>query len=213
MMRTFILLLAGTLWLSIHVYGQEKPPETTKKASKEFKDYKWDASIGLIGWVGSFGNLMIRYAPKSKGAYRFSLENYDSSSGKDYYYADSAGNAVPYRLMDNFNAAATLGYEFRRNSGKHQLFYGADFQFSYHKSHDQRYDPFPNQTYGFGLNPFAGIKYRIINRLSISAETALIFKYNIEQTLHADKETTRSRTRYFNTYFNAVRIINVTYHL
>jgi len=213
MKRTFILLLAGLIWLNYQAQGQEKPPEKTKTPVKEFKDYKWDASIGVNNWGLGYSNLMLRYAPKLKGAYRFSIENHNSSVGKDHYYADSSGNAVAHRIMKNFQAVTSLGYEFRRNKGRHQIFYGTDLQFSFRTSDDRMRDFYPNRAFAFGIHPFVGIKYRILNRLSVSGETTLLFDYNIEQAFGSSKHVKTSNRSYFSTYYNAIQIINVTYHL
>ncbi|MCF2500896.1 hypothetical protein [Dyadobacter chenhuakuii] len=215
MMRAFILLLAGTLWLSIHVYGQEKPPETTKKASKEFKDYKWDVNIGLHGWVGAFSNLMIRYSPKQKGAFRFSLENHDSRKTKDWFLTDTLGNPIdrPVVKDESFNVVAIVGYEFRRNSGKQQIFYGVDLQPSINNYTDHKQTSYPLRIYGLGLNPFIGLKYRILNRLSVSAETSFSVKLEASRAHDLNDNFVRWKSKNIYTSFNPLKVINISYHL
>jgi hypothetical protein len=215
MCRTFILLLAGMLWLSLHVHGQEKPPEKVKQTNKDFKDYKWDVSIGLHGWVGAYSNLMIRYSPKSKGAFRFSLENHDSRITKDWFLTDTLGNSInrPVVKDKSFNVVAIVGYEFRRNSGKQQIFYGVDLQPSINNYTDHKQTSYPLRIYGLGLNPFIGIKYRILNRLSISAETSFSVKFEASRAHDLNDKFIRWKSKNIYTSFNPLRVINISYHL
>ncbi|MCF2486895.1 hypothetical protein [Dyadobacter sp. CY347] len=215
MIRTFILLLAGTLWLSLHVYGQEKPPEITKKASKEFKDFKWDASIDMYYIFYGYSTVLLRYAPKSKGAYRLSIGHHTAGVQEDYTFVDSAQKPLEDPAISasnrNYNVVAKVGYEFRKNAGQHQLFYGLDVNIAYDNLKQREPIYHPERRLSGGLYPFVGLKYRILDRLSISAETTIAFNYTNWRTYTEDGYLAHSN-KHFGTHFNPLSALNVSYH-
>ncbi|MCF0050118.1 hypothetical protein LXM25_08630 [Dyadobacter sp. LJ53] len=215
MTRTFILLLAGMLWLNYQVLGQEKPPEKAKQTSKEFKDYKWDASLDMYYIFYGYSTVMIRYAPKLKGAYRLSIGHHTAGFDNDLKYVDSLDdplNDPALRVSSrNYKVVAKVGYEFRKNAGKHQLIYGLDVNIAYDDLKQQNPIYHPERRFAGGLYPFVGLKYRILNRLSISAETTISIHYTKSQSFNEDGSLTYAR-RYFGSDFNPLSALNVSYH-
>lgn len=216
MIRTFILLLAGSLWLSYGVQGQDqkKPPETAK-SSKVPIDYKWDASVDMYHIFWGYGIIMLRYAPNKNGAYRFVINNINIGKRKDQQYSDSLGNLNNEPLTiykrKSYDLSVQAGYEFHRTSVRHQIFYGLDMDF-YGNFFDE--DPasiVQSRIYNFGIIPFAGLKYRIIDRLSVSAELSCSLRYNLVTGFNEHKIKVH-KGQSWDFSFNSLRVINLSYH-
>ncbi len=216
MIRTFILLLAGSLWLSYDVQGQDqkKPPETAK-SSKVPIDYKWDASVDMYHLFRGHSNVMIRYAPRKKGAYRLGIADHLFGRGKDVFYRDSTGvihdTVKMVHKMRYYYVVAKVGYEFRKKAGKHQLFYGTDIKFTFHRDRSEPPAFDHPKTFECGLYPFVGFNYRISDRLSVSSEMAVSLSYKRYWSYDPDnRPLTASQS--LNSLFDPLSAINITYH-
>lgn len=216
MIRTFMLLLAGILWLSNTVRAQEQQkPHERAKSSKSLTDYKWDASLDMYHIFWGYGSVMLRYAPNESGAYRFVINNISVGKRKDQQYTDSLGNPdndpLTIYKKESYNVSLQAGYEFRRTSGRHQIFYGFDMDFYGNFFDEHPASIMQSRIYNFGLIPFAGLKYRIADRLSLSAELGCSLRYNLVKGLSEHKIKVH-KGQSWDFSFHSLRLINLSYH-
>jgi len=217
MIRAFFLLLVGTFWFinTVHAQDQQKPPEKAK-SMKSLNDYRWDISLDIYNLFRGYRNVMLRYAPKKNGAYRLSIDHHFTGYADEASYRDSitgiVGNKshVVYKVW-NYYVIAQLGYEFRKNLGRHQLFYGTDIGVDFHYLKAEAPYLYTSRRLDGGLYPFAGLKYRITDRLSISAETSISLIYHGARDYGRDSHPIMTSQR-FSSYFNPLSAINVSYH-
>jgi hypothetical protein len=179
------------------------------------KPCKWDVSLDLyqLFYSGS-GNVMIRYSPTPKGAFRLSIGNSSIGNRKNLQYLDSTGARLndPYVLLKTKGSNLSLrsGYEFHKNSGRHQLYYGLDAVFIY--TYFGNFDPvLPASIHNFGLTPFIGVKYQILNRLSLSAELSCSLSYRVLKGFN-DEHRVVSKDKSYYANFEPLRFINISYH-
>ncbi|TLU99084.1 hypothetical protein [Dyadobacter luticola] len=218
-MQKLSAFLLAAMYFSVNAaFAQqpiEKPPEKTKFNNKDLTAFKWDASLNVYQLFRSgSGTLMLRYAPHKNGAYRLSLGLLNSGTNKYQVYQDSLGSPStdPYVFRKIGRALEIqLGYERQKNVGRHQLFFGMDAQAYYSYDHSQPSMILPIRMYVLSAIPFVGIKYRILNRLSVSAETGASFSVRLYRNLDFDKNIIAKQTGYFLS-FESLRVINLSYH-
>ncbi|WP_439580929.1 hypothetical protein [Dyadobacter bucti] len=217
MIRAFHLMLIGIFWLmnTVCAQDQQKPPEKVKLI-KSINDYKWDVSLDIYSLFRGYRNVLLRYAPEEKGAYRLSIDHHFMGYADEASYRDSTTGVISnksqvvYKVW-NYYVIAQLGYEFRKNLGRHQLFYGADIGADFHYLKAEAPYSYTSRRLDCGISPFAGLKYRITDRLSISAETGISVNY------HRARDDERHphpiiTSRRFSSYFDPLSAINISYH-
>jgi hypothetical protein len=214
--KIVITILVFLVFCFGSVFGQATSHSTESKKEPNRSEYKNELNLDLYSLLRSgTTTVMFRYAPHSHGAYRFALGNSSASHRNAYVYSDSSGklNSIPMKTLDSKAVAANarVGYELRKNSGKHQLYYGLDFEFNYYSFYVKPHDILPYRNYGYSLVPFVGVKYRLLGRLSLSVEMNGSVSYRILKirTLTGDPA---AKDTYFDFAFDPLRAINVSYH-
>lgn len=142
--------------------------------------YNWDASLNLfelrdIGEQGISAQLRRNF---QKGGIRIA----PSIGISRTTVRDSTKNVLT--KSNNSGFGIRLGYEWQKQTDKHQLFYGADVSYSYSVS-KTTVDPslpvtgvfLPVRRHAYSLSVFAGVKYFLTPRMSLSGETHLYLSY------------------------------------
>jgi hypothetical protein len=157
---------------------------------------------------------MLRYAPDSKGAYRFALEG-GINRFEATFLDDTLYNST--YIQNGANLGIRTGYEWHKNVNRHQFFYGTDVGFTFRSNRAYWVDPqgpefAPSRDYVFAIQPFAGIKYRLLDHLSVSAECSLNLSFLKRNILEADKKTIVNRSKSYSGSFVPLRFLNISYH-
>lgn len=200
------LICCFVLWDT--VLGQDLKP---KGDPSEL--YKWDASLDVLNLFKGFSGVMIRYSPGYKGAFRFAIGNVSHVKNEHTQYYDTTGTVPQQQLYKRktFNISTLLGYEWRKDYGRHQLFYGTDLGFDYNWAREYVVTLYPAKVYSMSVHPFVGLKYRISNRLSISAEALFTARYSTVKSF-GPRKTVKSKGETYGFAFDPLRLINVSYH-
>ena len=152
---------------------------------------------------------------QTKRAYRFVINNISVGKRKDQQYTDSLGNPAndPLTIFKkkSCNLSVQAGYEFHRTSGRHQIFYGFDMDFYGNFFDEHPASIMQSRIYNLGLIPFAGLKYRIVDRLSLSAEVGCSLRYNLINGFSENKIKVH-KGQSWDFSFNSLRLINLSYH-
>ena len=179
----------------------------------------WEASIDMYNLIktGS-GTVMLKKMSPKGGAYRAAL------TGNIYKLThellkDTTGNQQYGKFTENArNVGISVGYEWRKSSQRHQLYYGADLGFT-HSSHRYDYSQgwhgnrfSPTIGYTYAIQPFAGIKYRVHKHVSISAECNFSLRYLFVKNLQFDSDAIVDKGKTIGLEFTPLRFINISYH-
>lgn len=158
---------------------------------------------------------MLRYSPNQKGSIRILVGNSSVSVRNAYQYNDSTGkplaSLVKVLKSKNGTISTRLGYEFHLNSGRHQIYYGADLSYTYYSYNTKPITVVPYNVTDIALNPFVGVKYRILERLSASVEITGSIYRNVVKTKSL-VASTEAKDKSHGFSFNPLRVINVSYH-
>ncbi|KAA0991515.1 hypothetical protein [Dyadobacter aurulentus] len=215
MEKTFLLPLLATCWLGMNAFCQQatKPPEKAVNAKLPFK---WDLTLHLVPHLlnGNVG-FMARYSPNQKGAFRLAIDNVEFGKTKSAQYI----GVIDGPRLDTIRVTTVkygygrqrIGYEIHFNSERHQLYSGVDLGFAYNY---ERHNPglaYSARKHDFSAHPFVGVRYRLLNRLSLSAELSGELKYQ-RQSLIAHNRDTISKDELWAITIDSIHLLNISYH-
>jgi len=217
----FLILL-----LTISTYGQTKKKKNEGDTTRQWEiglDLLWLVNKNLVPSTSLFAryNFVNKYNQKRAWRFRLGVNNktYDSAQ-----INDPRNNEI--NIMAPY---VRLGYEWQKDiNEKASYFYGTDIVSYYsHKKTIQVLYPGSNllqatdETWGFGVSPFIGFKYRPISWLALSAESSLNFMYRIRR--ERDKVTDinfpnssglqgKIDVNDFNILFSPITVINLSFY-
>ncbi|MGV3604696.1 MAG: hypothetical protein ACO1N1_25955 [Dyadobacter fermentans] len=200
------------LSLTLQVFGQESKQETDVNVK-----YRWDVSLDLYQlFYNGGGNVMLRYMPNNKyGAYRFQIgSSHFSNRNSRTPSIDTTTNqptiGAKYQLK-GANVDIKIGYEFHKGKGRHQVFFGGDLGYSYDYGNNNYNGIGTYRNNTVALYPFIGVKYRILNRLSLSTEMTVRTLYYVQKQ-YDSRDNLIADDKMFAVNFVPLRLINVSYH-
>ncbi|WP_149241885.1 hypothetical protein [Dyadobacter sp. 32] len=175
--------------------------------------FKWDVSLDVLNLFKGYRGVMIRYAPGSRGAFRLAISSLSHSTDEHFQYYDTTGTVPQHQLYKRktFNLSTLLGYERRKDYGRHQLFYGMDIGVDYNWAREYIVTLYPAKVYSIGVHPFVGLKYRVSNRLSISAEALFTAQRKIVKNF-GPRNIVASKSNSYGFALDPLRLINISYH-
>lgn len=165
----------------------------------------------LNGHVG----FMVRYSPNQKGAFRLAIDNIEFGKIRVTQYTGTIdGPRLDTILIANIKygyGQQRIGYEVHFNSERHQLYSGVDLGFEYNY---ERHNPglaYSARKYKFSAHPFVGVKYRLLNRLSLSAELGGALTYK-RHSLIAHNRDIVSKDELWAFTMDSIHLLNISYH-
>lgn len=171
------LLFLMLLFAQINTFAQ------TDKRAENFKNvYHWDVSLDMYNLLKS-GNpaVLLRWKPqKLRGAFRLGL-GLDTGKTKTEVDTNNSGTLQHLYTQNGQNSySLRFGYEFQKPSKRFVLFYGPELYYLREKL-DIDYAPnyqgarisTPIVTNQYNLRGLVGVRYFILDRLSVSSETML----------------------------------------
>ena len=215
MKKTLILTFLTICWLGADAFSQQakKPPEKAVNAKLPFK---WDVSLNLYPLIRS-GHLgfLIRYSPNQRGAFRLAFDNVQFGKTKSTQYI----GVIDGPRLDTIRVTTStfgygtqrIGYEVHFNSGQHQLYCGMDLGFFFNY---ERHNPgiaHTSRMYQLSANPFVGLKYRVLDRLSLSAELSGQLLYQLRSVIAHNRET-MSDNKLWALSVESSHFFNISYH-
>ncbi|WP_439556017.1 hypothetical protein [Dyadobacter sp.] len=215
MKKTLFLAVLTFCLLGTDAFGQQatKPPE---KAGDAKLPFKWDLSLNMYPLVktGRLG-FLIRYSPNQKGAFRLSFDNVQFGKTKSAQYI----GVIDGPRLDTIRVTTStfgygtqrIGYEVHFNSDQHQLYCGMDLGFFFYY---ERHNPgiaHTSRMYKLSANPFVGLKYRVLDRLSLSAELSGQLVYQLSSVIAHNRET-MSDNKLWALSIESSHFFNISYH-
>ena len=215
MKKTLLLAFLTICWLGADAFGQQttKPPEKAVNAKMTFK---WDVSLNLYPLVktGRLG-FLIRYSPHQKGAFRLSFDNVEFGKTMAAQYI----GVINGPLLDTIRVTTSkfgygnqrIGYEIQFNSGQHQFYCGMDLGFLFNYERYNPADAYASRMHNWSANPFLGLKYRILDRLSVSTELGGELVYH-HRSLIAHNRETIMENKLWGLSLDSFHWLNISYH-
>lgn len=236
---TLLVLLA----LSFHAFAQKNILKDTIDNRKYRNEIGIDVQGIFAGNIGGSFMYKKRTGDKKLIAVTYSDNLRFSGSLSGYYYNNSVDAPEYYQVNDNYqviiaapddrhrqNLYVGVGKERIYFYGRFGAYYGMDAIGAFNYSADKnRYWqtasviadlPVRQTNISVGAAPFAGIKYRIANRLSISAECNYYLGYALGRIKVGDKKSNQASnqdpyifyTHSINHSFNPLRFVTLNYH-
>ncbi|MCE7061345.1 hypothetical protein [Dyadobacter sp. CY343] len=215
MKKTLLLAFLTICWLGADAFSQQttKPPEKAVDAKLPFK---WDVTLKLYPLIatGHMG-IMTRYSPNEKGAFRLAFENIEFGKTKSVQYIV----VVDGPRLDTVRVTTSkfgygyqrIGYEIHFNSGRHQLYCGMDLGFAFAYDRYNPADARGSRRYDLSANPLVGLKYRVLDRLSLSAELAGSLAYH-HRSLIAHNRDIINENMMWTISLDNFYMFNISYH-
>ena len=238
-----LLVLLVLLVLSFQAFSQKNILKDTIDNRKYRNEIGIDVQGVFAGNIGGSFMYKKRTGDKKLIAVTYSDNLRFSGTLAGSYYNTNVDAPIYYNITndikllvtrptDNHQQYARIGVGKERIYfyGRFGAYYGADIvgSFSYDTDKGTYWQsantyadlPIRSTHFGVGIVPFAGIKYRITNRLSLSAECNYFLAYGFQRTKIGDKKSNQASNQepyiYYahsiNHSFDPLRFITLNYH-
>ena len=206
--------------------------QTKYSIDDSVKRHKWEIYLNVApilklpapNW--SYPFLVKRNVGKGSnlGAWRFMIAPYLNN------IQDQDPFKIIYSTTDNtyFNAQVLFGYEKQRVIGRFCYYYGLDLHFLYNlqrsKSEDRKQMPPDGEKVGllvsndqntsYCVSPFVGVKYSFNQRLAVSLESKIDFRYGVlvSKKIFEGEEFFRRQTSWREIAYQPMYAFNLSYH-
>ena len=208
------------LLLAILFSGQSLAQEQSESTFQtDLSKHKWEVGLNVYPLLkGHDITVMNKYSPNQSRAYRLALSGSIMQEGLKQE-RDTLNNPLSGWYVDKSSyIGLTAGYEWRKNKGRRQFYFGGDINVTHLKRKYSYPDWWtggefgPYRNYRVAMIPFVGIKHYLTNWLSISAESNLELFLNIQQPLRPGNNEPLSTYRLIGITFTPLRFINLSYH-